>query len=172
MNRPYFPDVPPSPFTVGRSTVTRHALVFLTLSMLLGFSAHARAQTSPPDTVRLLEPAPGVRFSSGAIATFRWTTAGAPADSFEIEVADLQLGDTPAHQAIVGDTVHVVAMPNTNSERPMVWRVRAHNADGWGPFGEDRSIVLIPLGSGVDDPTDTTADKGEMLLSARTGRRD
>ncbi len=113
-----------------------------------------------PQAVTLVAPAQG-EVLTDLSARLVWR-AGAPAvDRYWVEVALDSLFATSIADSTITDTT--VARTGLVDGMRVWWRVRAHNATGWGPFSESRVFVVHLEPSAV---TGVTGDNGQTAIIA------
>ncbi|MFQ5627688.1 MAG: hypothetical protein ACE5I1_02925, partial [bacterium] len=102
-----------------------------------------------PNRVALVSPADRAAVETDSVV-FSWRQGGPLVDRYWFELSTDSLMASPEVDSTVTDTIIVKRQLATN--QPYWWRVRAHNAAGWGPFSENRqfSIIITSL-SGSDE---------------------
>jgi hypothetical protein len=93
-----------------------------------------------PQTTQLASPADGEVLTSGSVS-FSWHPAVPAVDRYALEFGNDSLFSASIADSTITDTSRTFAIPSGSGK--YWWRVRAHNAAGWGPNSDARSFTLL-----------------------------
>jgi hypothetical protein len=110
-----------------------------------------------PDQVTLVSPSDSATVNADSVI-FLWLPVTPEADRYWLEYATDSSFAIATIDSGITDTVHVVSQ--LLDSRTYWWRVRAHNAAGWGAFSQTRSFTvdLLPPAPLLSSPADGTVD--------------
>jgi hypothetical protein len=101
-----------------------------------------------PSAVQLLVPEDNAVNTSDSV-TFVWNGQSTPVDGYWFEYDNDSLFASSLVDSALTDTTTVISQL---TEGQYLWRVRAHNEAGWGPYSEVREFVVLLTGKNGEDP--------------------
>jgi len=124
-------------------------------SLLLPSEAHGQQL---PDTVNLLSPPDGATILSDSVRAL-WSPGTPNIDRYWVEYGvDSNFAVSMIDSLVIDTTAVFYSLQHHTN---YYWRVRAHNADGWGPFSSVRSFLVL-----------TNAPMVPLLVSPPDGAQD
>lgn len=107
---------------------------------------HEGGWALPPAAPQGVFPSDGATVSSSVIP-FLWTRPASPGNPVNQYMLDLAIDSTFTFHSVdstITDTSKAVT--GLSNGQTYWWRVKAQNANGWGPFGEKRTFTLVVTG--------------------------